>query len=849
MKKLSLILLVLLLIQPKAKSNSFLHLRSEIDSIQPFEKQATKSHSIKKTTKDAFFKTSPVVQNAISGRLAGVRIIPHSNDPGAAFSIISRGRSRLYGTDHPLVYINGVPMYFQPQEYGNFLNIINPQDVEKIQFLKNGGDIVPYGYNAGNGVLLITTKTAITKKPFSVSFNNWASISQNTNTVDVLNASQYRRTVLKYLPDDSDYLNKLGQYNTNWQDEVLQNAFGYHQHLSINGLLGKTSYRVTGGHNKQEGVLKNSDYSRWTGNINLNRMLFNDHLSLNLGYNTSRTDHEFANEDAFAQAIIFDPTQASSSKNNIQSTEYNTGFNYHPLWILDNSGNGVDQRNWNLNFKADYKLPFLKGAKASLLIGKNKSKDKRSQFENKIFGTTNSHAMFMEEGSYKMNTTIVKFEVDYQTRISNTISLLDAKIGFIKQKDKLGIENEEASLYFIPSDDLFSGNFPSGDIASTNDRVYKLTTYDIESKTKSIYTQLTVELWERLLVAVNFRLDAGKEWDENAKSSSINLNYQLLKNPGTSLLNTLHLKMGYALLGRSNDEIIRKQLDREHTTNFGVDMAFFNKRITTSFEAYILKHKNLLFPAEYTGIGGSSIRYIRGAKIENKGFEFTLNAIPVSTDNLNWNLQFNLAYNKNKLVHFDPKGQIKFHYTHPNLANSIDNELYSFFVFPQIYNTNGKPIETQHADRDELREYKSGAPKVILGLSSQLKYKKWDAAFTLRANLDNYTYNQAAAVYGFNGNVPDNMHKSVLKSDFLRRQTTSDYYLHNSSFLKLENISIGYTIPKLWGKNIGARIYATGQNLFTITGYDGLNPDTPFGIDFHTLPQARTMALGVQLNF
>jgi len=826
MKKISLLLLVLLFFQQMGKPNSIQVKNNEKDTISTIKND-------KLSSKDFLPGNNHSIQDLINGKFTGVRVISNSADPGASFSIISRGYSCLYELDHPLVYVDGIPMYIEPEGFGNFLNVIDPQNVESIQFLKNGNEIVPYGYSAGNGVLLITTKRSNSKKPISIRFSNTASILSNTNTVDVLSATQYKKALSEHLPANSDYKSQLGNSNTNWQDEVLQNAFGHHQHLSLSGLLGKTSYRIAGGHNKQEGILKNSDYSRWTASLQLNRKLLDDQLALSLGYQTAKIDHEFGNQKAYEAAVIFDPTQASSSREDIYRNEYNTIYN--PVKMLQMSGNGTDQRNWTLNFKADYNLPFVKGMKASFLIGKNKSDDNWNRFAISNHYSSGNQLTSANGESYEMNTTIIKAGIDYHTRINDVLSGLNVGIGYIKEKDKL--RTGKASYESMGS--------ASDVIQNPNTNSHQNYSYNVDRKIKSLYGLVSLELWERLTLGGNYRLDAGEKWDQNVKSASFDVNYQVLKKDKGSVLNTLDLRIGYAILGKTGDEMIRKQVGREYTTNFGIDLSFLNNRLSASIEGYILKHKNVFFEENYHSILGNQPIIMNSAQIENKGFELSLQATPVANDKISWNLQCNIACNKNKLLQLDENGARNTYYNQQGRFFKVGEELYSFYLYPQVYGPNGKPLENS----GELRMYKSAAPKVMFGFSSQFRYKQWDAAFTLRGNIGNYTYDAVAAQRGHYGNAPFNMHKSVLETDFTRQHASSDYYLNNASFVRMENISIGYSISKLFGKDIKTRIYATARNLFTITGYDGLNPDTVYGIDAQTLSQARSVALGFQFDF
>ncbi len=870
MKKTLPIILVLFCLQIRA--NTLITIDSRIESKFPKDTVRENIHleleknelnviypSLKKI-KTVYTGTQLSIQELLIGKIAGLNIVAKSGDPGAAYKMESRGSSLLYGNDHPLVFLDGIPVCLQADEYGNFLNTINPSDIESIEYLKNGSDIALFGFEAGNGVLLITTKRGNSNKSLAISFDNSASISYRSNKVDVLNANEYKELMFEYLEQNPNASWSKGSADTDWQDEVLQTALGNHQYLNVSGLIGKTAYRLSGGHNKQEGVLKNSDYSRWTAGVHLNRKLLKDQLKLSLAYNTSKIDHEFGNTDAYVAAIRFDPTQAASRTEPIDNGIF---LMQNPTEILNLSNNGIDQRNWNFNFNAEYQLPFLKGGKVVFMLGKNKSHDKMNKLSvSRSYSYADKFHNSLHAGSYNINSNIMKAEFHYQKDLRGIISGLNMKVGYIKQNDRIKTTLANASQftdYSIVKTDEFNShifNHDSNTISEGNYQSINFAGWQVSQKMKSLFSHVSIDLLERFRLSGNYRMDTGEDWDEKCNSSSIGLSYQLFKQtPANSYFNGAIVRMGYAVMGKTKDENVRVQIKRDHISNVGVDMGFFKHRLNATIEGYIVKHKNLPYamPAPSGSAYSNYIMHYNG-EIHNKGIEISLNAIPVLTDKLKWSLNFIASFNENKIDRLAAgffAGQIYGGVGGTIQLNREGNSYNTFVARKQVYASNGKPVEGMYGDLtyDDRDFDKNSQPQMRLGFSSNLHYKNWDCSFSLRASLGHYVYNNNDSFLGNKQALPYNLSRDVLYTNFERRQLYSNYYVQNASFLRLQNLTLGYSFNRIFNKALNARIYASCENLFTITGYEGLNPEVPNGIDYNTYPKPRTIAMGVKIDF
>lgn len=334
---------------------------------------------------------------------------------------------------------------------------------------------------------------------------------------------------------------------------------------------------------------------------------------------------------------------------------------------------------------------------------------------------------------------------------------------------------------------------------------------------------------------------------------------------------------GDKMVGLIRPEAYDSKLKWEETTtyNVGVDYGFLNNRISGALELYYRKTKDLLNTVSIAaGTNFSNELLTNMGELENKGIEFTVNAQPIVSKDWNWTIGYNVSYNKNKItkltINDDPnyvgviQGGIDGGTGNKVMIQSVNHSFNSFYVYEQVYNQAGSPVDGAYVDQNidgqinekDLIRYKKAAPDVFMGLSSQLSYKNWDFQFALRANIGNYAYNNvqsnresSATAFDPSGFLKNRIN-SALTTNFVNPQYQSNYYIQNASFLRMDNISLGYTFNKLFNSNQTARIYCTVQNPFVITKYKGLDPEfNNQGIDNNIYPHPRVYMVGLSLNF
>ncbi len=313
------------------------------------------------------------------------------------------------------------------------------------------------------------------------------------------------------------------------------------------------------------------------------------------------------------------------------------------------------------------------------------------------------------------------------------------------------------------------------------------------------------------------------------------------------------------------------------TTNIALDFGLFNNRISGSVDFYLKKTSDLLNDVNQSaGTNFAPIALANVGNMENKGVEFNINTQIVRKKDLSVDFGFNATYNRNRITKLtfseDPNyegqrfGGISGGTGSSILINSVGYNRGAFFVYKQVYDANGKPIDNLFEDinRDgvitekDLYRYKSGNPDVFMGFTGNVDYKRFNLGFIARASLGNYMYNNVHSSTGIQRNIINplnylsNGSSNVLESGFTgsgQRFFQSDYYVQNASFLRMDNINIGYNIGKLFNDKATLRANANVQNAFVITKYKGADPEINNGIDNNFYPRPRTYVLGVNLDF
>ncbi|MFA6862992.1 MAG: TonB-dependent receptor [Dysgonamonadaceae bacterium] len=862
--------------------------------------------------------TSP--SDLLAGKVAGLSVVSSGGAPGSSSSIRIRGGSSMSASNEPLIVIDGVPVDNATGVSGmaDPLSTINSNDIETFTVLKDASATAIYGSRASNGVIIITTKKGHSGK-VRLSYNGNVSVSNKTGTVDVMDAPTFRNYVVNSFGEDSQQAAALGNTETNWQDQIFRTAVSTDHNLSVSGTAGeRLPYRVSVGYTNENGILKTSNLERYTGSVNLSPSFLDDHLRVQLNARGMYYTNRFADQGAINSATQFDPTMPVYSE-----TESPYGNGYHmslkpdgtpidiglanPLAILEQKYDKSKVIRSIGNIQLDYRMPFLEELRANLNLGYDISKS-----DGDVIIEDNS-PMSYTWGNFKSgwgeNSTYYQYK-------SNT--LLDFYLNYAKE---MGIHRFDAmggyswQRFYNESDNTYP--YSSAMASETGNEFYKDgNDYSTESYVVSFFGRLNYSLLNRYLMTFTLRNDGSSRFSPDnqwglfpsAAFAWKIINEPFMKDAG-NVMSDLKLRLGYGVTGQQNlgsgdypwmgrysysqaganyffgDKMISlirplaydENLKWEETAtyNAGLDYGFLNNRISGAFDIYYRKTTDLLNTVGIAaGTNFSNQLLTNVGELVNKGAEFSITGRPIVSKDLNWSLNYNISYNRNeitKLTITDDPNYVGVRFggidggTGNNIAiHSIGYPAGSFYVYEQVYNDEGNPIEGVFVDQNadgvinekDLIVYKNAAPDFFMGLSSQLSYKNWDFNFSLRGNIGNYAYNNIQSNRESKNTTFDpsgwlkNRVNSATVTNFDAVHYQSSYYIQDASFLKMDNISLGYNFNQLLNEQQSGRVYLTVENPLVISKYDGLDPEfTNNGIDNNIYPHPRVFILGFSLNF
>jgi len=846
----------------------------------------------------------------IAGKVAGVQITPNGGAPGAGSTIRIRGGSSITASNDPLIVIDGVPVDGGIAGSPNALTLINPNDIESFNILKDASATAIYGSRASNGVIIITTKKGKKGTP-QWNFGTSLIVASPDYRVNVLKTDEYKKIINERgTPAD---IAKMGTASTDWQDQIYQTALGTDNNLSVSGALGNMPYRISGGYLNQDGILRTGNLQRITGALNLSPRLLNNHLRVDLNLKASNSKSTFADEGAIGTAIRFDPTQPVRTdkqeyggffewKDAGSTSGLNTLAPNNPVGLLEQRDDRSNVNRFIGNIQLDYKFHFLPELRANLNVGGDLSKGTgtikipptaASQLRGGRAGTNNE---YRQENENKL----LEFYLNYATDLKRLNSRIDVMAGYSYQDFK-------TSNFFF-NDRLFDGS----DNPATPDPVFDV---DYPQYTLiSYFGRLNYTLANKYLLTATVRSDGSSRFSEENRWGtfpSVALAWKIIEEDfmaGNKVFSDLKLRVGYGVTGQQDigdryayiPRYSQAQLGTSYwfgpTTNLfpiflpnaynadlrweetgqfnvGVDFGFADNKITGSLEYFHKKSKDLLFEVPIpVGSNFSNELVANIGELRVDGVELTLNFTPIRTEKSRLDLNFNATYLDREITEIRGDADPSFKGIQVGgIAGGTGNNIqilstgYSpnaFYVYKQVYNQDGRPIEGLYEDinrdgiinQDDRYQYKKPDADIFLGFTAQYSINKFSTGFVARANLGNYVYNNVFSERGVYRQVIDplgylqNSVPNLLQTNFFNNQYFSDYYVQNASFLRMDNINFGYDFGNVFGKKTSLRATANIQNAFVITNYEGIDPEVQ-GIDNQYYPRPRTYTLGLNLGF
>ena len=835
----------------------------------------------------------------ITGRVAGVNVLTDGS-PGGGSQIRIRGGSSLGASNDPLIVVDGFPISNDAVGGSrSILESLNPNDIESFSILKDASATAIYGSRASNGVVIISTKKG--KESFQVDFNIQMGYQTLADKINVFSADEFRSLIATRVEEGQSGISveQLGTANTDWQNEIYEESITSDASFSMRGsLFDAIPTRFSLGFTNQPGLRKTSKFERGSTSLSMNPKFFDDHLKVNLNANLALVNNRFA-EGVEGTAIMFDPTQPIYDID----SPFGGFFEYHnngepnnaprnPVANLLQTQNKSYVERFYGNFEIDYKFHFLPELRAIVNLGYDNSNGdgsfKRSSESINGFRSGNNQPFQGNESYYTS---------------SRTNSLLDAYLAYNKDFDKFGLEVTAGYSY-----QKFEGeSYNSGELKDPDSESDVATNPDVVLIGYFARTNLTFS--DKYLLTLSYRRDGTSRFSEDnrwgnfpAAAFAWKLSEEdFLKE--SDVLSTLKMRLGwgitgqqdipasYAYLGRyvTGDNVSQynfggvpitvgipqsrfEDIKWEETTtyNIGFDYGFLNDFLTGSLEFYLKESNDLLANVAVSdGSNFSNAGWQNIGKFTTQGVEFSVGADIFNTDKFNWNANYNVSFNKTEIDELAEGQDIEVGGISGGTGSRIQLHRegfspYSFSVYKQLYDVSGNPVEGAYADLNQdgiinssdRYLYKKPAADVLMGFQSNMRYRNFDLSFNLRASFGNYNYNNVNSNRANYNNLQattalGNIPVSVLESNFNETSTVliSDYFVENASFLKMDNLTFGYTLGGTEGNIKNIRFWGGVQNVFTVTNYSGMDPEVFGGIDNTIYPRPRTFLLGANFKF
>lgn len=896
-----------------AKPSLIITLEEDAESLEEvivigygWAKKSDMTGSVTAIKTDEFSKGNQVsAQDALVGKIAGVNVVTSGGAPGSGATIRIRSGASLSASNDPLIVIDGVPVDNSDIEgASNIIGSINPADIESFTVLKDASATAIYGSRASNGVIVITTKKGTDE--VRISYSGTYSVSTKTKTLDVLSADEFREFVptVTGVPDDPDF----GTADTDWQDEIYRTAFATDQNISVTGRIKPISspYRVSVGYTNQSGIIDTNNYQRVSFSGNLSPSFFDDHLTFNLNLKVSYEKNQEVDESVVGNAITYDPTRPVKTGSSTASTDPGLGY-----FIWTNGGSPMAIQTDNPVAQLDltdmynkvirsigsatiqYKIHGFEDLKLNLNLGYDVLRSKYRCKVPELAGTMYTSNQKDGTGLRERSTQ------DKRNYLIDAYANYDKKFG----KHTIGAMAGYGWQHFWKKYNL-----------STEDTYGNQLESDYHSESEyyllSFYGRVNYSYDDRYLVTATLRSDASSRFSEDNRWGlfpSVALAWRVIDEDfleDQNVLSDLKLRVGWGMTGQqdilndypymttftiSYDEASYRFGDTWYNTyrpngydndikwettttyNVGIDYGFLKSRIYGSIDYYKRYTRNLLNTINVlSGTNFSSVITTNIGKMENQGLEFSINAVPIRTKDMEWRLGFNFTWNDSEITKLNAIDTGSNYVETGSISDTgkyvqvfmVGERPYTFYLAKQAYDEDGNPMEGYYVQEDgsvsttETRYAtgKSALPSCYLGFNTHFSYKNFDFSLTGHGSFGNYVYNYVEAnqyvqqVYSDQGSY-SNILKSTRDLGFQSQQLYSDLWLENASFFRFDNITIGYTFDKLWKDGSTLRLTASVSNIATITGYDGIDPEISDGIDQTVYPRPRTYTIGVSLNF
>lgn len=861
-------------------------------------------------------------QNAIVGKAAGVRVNQTNGKLESGFNINVRGSASISAGTSPLYVIDGIPMINSDESTNgapvNPLVTLSATEIESIEILKDASSAAIYGSRGSNGVVLITTKTGKTGKP-RLNLNLSQGFSAPTNKLKWLNAKQYVELFLEAGRNsswaDEDYVKgrlngysnntdwSKGVIDTDWQDYIFQNGSVRDADFSVSGGDDKYNYMFTASNNETKGIIRSNDLDRNTARLNISANPTEKlKLGLSLGFSRTSIDR-VSNDNQFTtpmQAVALAPIS--------------------PAYVDGSPFDGTTYANFLLEDENAYYNTLIKRITGKVFgeykILKNlvfHSDFGYDNYDQKEVNFRGRKTPFMSTNGYVFNSFVDSENIVFSNYLNYNLKLgshnFEAIAGTELNKNKRKYSSVTGIKF--PSDD-FQTIDSAGEISDGEGNISEYAFF-------SYFGRLNYDFDGKYLLKASIRRDGSSRFGSANRYGvfpAFSAGWVISKEDFLSSSNTISLlklraswgKTGNAEIGNfasrdlwgansykqlpgySANQPENKDLTWEKSTqtDFGLDFGLFSNRISGEIDYYDKKTEGLLFYQNIPYTSGYSNIYRNIGDLSNKGFEFVLNTKNFKTQDFSWESSFNLANNNNKVTSLpDNNADVVV----GNVIRRVGERLDSFYLveYAGVDPANGDALfykNTLNADgsrdRSTTNDYSeaqrviagSSTPDWIAGFTNNIDYKNFDFSFTFQGEFGASIYNaggiyQSANADWFDNQTVDQMNRWQKPGDITmvpqarlgdgNGTQNSTRYLEKANFIRLRNISLGYSLDKNltadWGIS-KIRFYVSAINALTFTKYSGYDPEARSdtargggGSTFYSAPPAKTVTFGINVNF
>lgn len=837
----------------------------------------------------------------LQGKVPGLNITK-SGDPSESASITLRGPSTLRtgAAMEPFYVIDGVP--------GASIDAVAPDDIVSINIMRDASSTAIYGSRAANGIILITTRRAKTNESY-ITYNGYAALETVSNRIEMLSAEELRTylSAVGKTPLDED------GSSMDWQNEVMRKGISHNHNISFGNASENTRYSVSLNYLNNEGIIKTSSMDRITARVSMEQQTINDRLTLGFNLSSTETNQHVIRQELFANMLKYLPTIGIYNEDGtyFQNTQ---NSNYHnPVAILDND---IDDRKINNTLaNATLKVNIVKGLTYDASVSYQNTDIKRNVYNKQASTLKIGSNGFAQRSGYANRKKLFENYLTYDNIFGNhQVKIL---AGYSWQEDKLNDGFQAANANFVSDDQLYN-NLSLGSSPDKVTNSERFGTSTIQTlRIISAYSRLNYQFADRYLLQATIRRDGSSAFGSNNRWGTfpaVSVGWRITNESfmkEQNVFSDLKLRIGYGISGNSLgfDPMISKMkygltgvtyingeqvqsigvtqnenpdLKWESTimTNIGIDFAVLKGRITGTIEVYDKETKDLiwyypvkvppyLFPYLWANVG----------EISNKGIEFQIDATPVRTDKFHWTTSFNISTNKNEVKSLSNdqfetpeigirtaaiggKGQSG----NPTQVIKEGYPLGTFFLrqwagrdesdVSLFYTAAGDKARVVTVD--DFVIFGSAQPKMMFGWNNSFSYGKFDLTGFFRGVAGNKILNGTLAGlndvnYAASNNIPKfslNEPNGDINSFYY-----SDRFLETGTYVRLDNATLGYTIDLSMLRIKSARIYITGNNIFVLTKYRGVDPEVNMGginpgIDNNNFyPKTRSFLLGLNLNF